>query len=132
MTSNRSRDRVEVDATGARVHVSGLLAHVTHREIAYGAGVSTELIRSLADGRTTHISGDVEEAVLAVNLDDLRALTLDEIAVQRAISGDRVRLNPYERRQAIRVLKAAGLSRHRIAARLRVSGSTVAAALRIT
>jgi hypothetical protein len=54
----------------------------------------------------------------------------DESAIQRAVNGDRVKLLPYERREVIRRMYAAGVGTRQIQERLGVSGQTLYKALR--
>lgn len=56
---------------------------------------------------------------------DGKATPVDEIAVQRAMRGQPVRLTPAERREAVHRLTRAGLSAAQIAARLRVAQRSV-------
>jgi hypothetical protein len=77
------------------------------------------------------------EAWEGVDIDDPTALPvidyddepfgedIDEIAVERAIRGDRVPLNRAERREAVRVLTARGLTEAQIAGRLGTSVAVV-------
>ncbi len=50
---------------------------------------------------------------------------IDEVAVERAVHGDRVALNTAERREAVRRLTVSGVSGPEIALRLGVCGRTV-------
>jgi DNA-binding NarL/FixJ family response regulator len=49
----------------------------------------------------------------------------DPAAVQRALAGDRVRLGPADRRQAVAKLDGTGASAREIAERLRLSSRTI-------
>jgi DNA-binding NarL/FixJ family response regulator len=59
------------------------------------------------------------------NPETLPDAEIDEVAVQRALHGDPVRLNRFERRAAVEVLTKRGLSARKIAERLRVTERAV-------
>jgi len=73
-----------------------------------------------------------ERFVVEYDLDDaapVPADDLDEIALERAMRGERVPLTEYERTIAIHRLRAAGLTVHQIAKRLHVGAARVGAVL---
>jgi len=67
----------------------------------------------------------IDDSRAQPSIDDDAHDLVDEVAVMRAVAGDRVELTATERAEAVGRLAAAGLCNNEIGARIRVSGRTV-------
>lgn len=123
---------MQADSVTVRVHLAAVALfdelwdqvppHQQHRDfIAYTRATNyAKAHRWLSPLAWDDIDLDDEPAVTEIN-----AGGIDEAAVALAVSGERVRLTPEERRTAIRELHAAHLSDRAIAARLHCADRTV-------